>query len=162
MTALVGGVRRARLAGWRRAGIVLLAVLALDQVTKALVRDGLANGEERELLPFLSLVHVHNRGVAFGFLGGGGMPVLIVTAAALTLLVAYFARHTGRALLWLPTGLLLGGALGNLFDRVRQGYVTDFIHFPHWPSFNVADICITGGVIALVLVLDRSGASTAD
>ncbi len=148
---------RTRAAGWARAGLVVLFVLALDQATKALVRGSLAPGEENELLPFLSFVHVHNPGVAFGFLGDGGLPVLLVTAAALTLLVGYFARHTQRALLWLPTGLLLGGALGNLLDRIHQGYVTDFIHFPHWPAFNVADVCITGGVVALVLVLERNG-----
>lgn len=148
-------------AGWALAGSVVLAVIALDQVTKALVRSSIAPGGRRELLPFLSFVHVHNRGVAFGFLGGGGLPVLLVTFAALALLIGYFARHPERSLLWLPTGLLLGGALGNLLDRLRQGYVTDFVHFPHWPSFNVADMSITFGVIVLVVVLDR-GARDAD
>lgn len=151
-----------RSAGWGRAAAVMAVAIALDQVSKALVRGSIASGEERELLPFLSLVHVHNRGVAFGFLGGGGLPVLLVTAVALVLLVGYFARHTERSLLWLPTGLLLGGALGNLIDRIHQGHVTDFIHFPHWPAFNVADVCITGGVIALVVVLDRSGRAGVD
>ena len=85
--------------------------------------------------------------------------MLVVTFAALALLLAYFARHADRPLLWLPTGLLLGGALGNLIDRIHQGYVTDFIHLPHWPAFNVADMCITGGVVALVLVLELGGSS---
>jgi signal peptidase II len=153
--------QRTRPAGWALAGAVVLAVLALDQLTKALVRSSIAPGERRELLPgVLSFVHVHNRGVAFGFLGGGGLPVLLVTLAALALLVAYFARHPERRLLWLPTGLLLGGALGNLLDRLREGYVTDFVHFPHWPSFNVADMSITFGVIALVVVLDRGARSS--
>jgi signal peptidase II len=152
---------RQRAAGWWRAALVVLLVLALDQATKALVRGSIAPGRENELLPFLSFVHVHNPGVAFGFLGRGGLPVLLVTAAALTLLVGYFARHTQRPLLWLPTGLLLGGALGNLLDRLREGYVTDFIHLPHWPAFNVADLCITGGVVALVLVLEHSGRADA-
>jgi signal peptidase II len=148
--------------GWSLASAVVLAVIAADQLTKALVRSSIAPGDRRELLPgVLSFVHVHNRGVAFGFLGGGGLPVLLVTFAALALLIGYFARHPERSLLWLPTGLLLGGALGNLLDRLRQGYVTDFVHFPHWPSFNVADLCITLGVIALVVVLDR-GARHAD
>ena len=65
--------------------------------------------------------------------------------------------HSGRPLVWLPTGLLLGGALGNLIDRTHQGHVTDFIKFPHFPAFNVADIAITFGVIALVLVLEGPG-----
>jgi signal peptidase II len=148
--------------GWALAGAVVLAVLVLDQATKALVRASIAPGGRSELLPFLSFVHVHNRGVAFGFLGGGGLPVLLVTFAALALLIGYFARHPDRRLLWLPTGLLLGGALGNLLDRLRQGYVTDFVHFPHWPSFNVADMSITFGVVALVLVLDRGARDQTD
>jgi signal peptidase II len=158
MAVVAAGIASAaRPVGWVRSGGVVLLVLALDQLTKALARGSLAQGEEHELLPFLSFVHVHNRGVAFGFLSGGGLPVLLVTGAALALLLAYFARHTERALLWLPTGLLLGGALGNLLDRARQGFVTDFIHLPHWPAFNVADICITAGVVVLVLVLERRG-----
>jgi signal peptidase II len=153
---------RRRTAVWALAGVVLTIVLALDQGTKALVRESIVYGGRHELLPFLSFVHVHNRGVAFGFLGGGGAPVLLVTCAALALLLGYFARHPERPLLWLPTGLVLGGALGNLLDRLRQGYVTDFIHFPHWPSFNVADVAITGGVLMLVLVLERRGRAAAD
>jgi signal peptidase II len=158
MGAVGTAAHRTRSASWARAAVVLVLVLALDQLSKGLVRGSLADGERRELLPgVLSFVHVHNRGVAFGFLGGGGLPVLIVTFAALGLLVGYFVRHPEQPLLWLPTGLLLGGAFGNLIDRLRQGYVTDFIHFPHWPSFNVADVCITGGVLMLVLVLERGG-----
>ena len=126
------------------------------------MRGSIVPGEQRDVLPFLTFVNVHNRGVAFGFLGGGGPLVLVVTCAALALLLAYFARHAERPLLWLPTGLVLGGALGNLIDRVHQGYVTDFIHFPHWPAFNVADMCITCGVVALVLVLELGGRAAHD
>jgi signal peptidase II len=147
---------------WALAGLVVVAVLLVDQATKALVRSSIAPGEQRDALGPLSFVDVHNRGVAFGFLGGGGAIVLLVTFAALALLLAYFARHADRALLWLPTGLVLGGALGNLVDRIHQGYVTDFVHFPHWPAFNVADMCITGGVVALVLVLERGASAVAD
>jgi len=118
------------------------------------VRGALDAGERHDVIGPLSFVNVHNRGVAFGFLGDGGALVLVVTLAALALLLAYFGRHAERPLLWLPTGLVLGGALGNLVDRIHQGYVTDFIHVPHWPAFNVADMCITGGVVALVLVLE--------
>jgi signal peptidase II len=114
-------------------------------------------GERNELLPFLDIVNVHNRGVAFGFLGGGGGTlVLILALVALSALVAYFVTHRNRPLLWLPTGLLLGGALGNIIDRVHQGYVTDFIDFPRFPSFNVADIAINLGVVSLLIVLERN------
>jgi signal peptidase II len=152
----------ARGARWALAGLVVLLVAALDQGAKTLVRSSLVPGEQREVLGPLSIVDVHNHGVAFGFLGGGGLPVLLVTLAALLLLLGYFARHAERPLLWLPTGLVLGGALGNLADRVHQGYVTDFIHVPHWPAFNVADIGITCGVVALVLVLELRGGRAAD
>jgi signal peptidase II len=152
----------ARGARWALAGLVVVLVLLADQGTKALVRGSIDAGEQRDALGPLSFVNVHNRGVAFGFLGGGGAIVLVVTLAALALLLAYFGRHAERPLLWLPTGLVLGGALGNLIDRVHQGYVTDFIHVPHWPAFNVADMCITGGVVALVLVLERGGGPAAD
>lgn len=147
---------------WALAGLVVVLVLLADQGTKALVRNSIAAGEQRDVLGPLSFVDVHNRGVAFGFLGGGGAIVLVVTFAALALLLVYFARHAERPLLWLPTGLVLGGALGNLVDRIHQGYVTDFIHLPHWPAFNVADMCITGGVVALVLVLELGGSPAAD
>lgn len=146
---------------WLRVAVVVAVVLLLDQVTKAIVRADVAVGQENEVLPFLSIGHVHNSGVAFGFLGGGGAIVLVVTLAALSLLVAFFARNPTRSLMWLPTGMLLGGALGNLVDRIHQGYVTDFIQFPHWPSFNVADVAITCGVVVLVFVLERN-ASSAD
>ncbi len=153
---------QARGARWALASLVVVLVLLVDQGTKALVRSSIAAGEQRDVLGPLSFVNVHNRGVAFGFLGGGGAIVLVVTFAALALLLVYFARHAERPLLWLPTGLVLGGALGNLIDRLHQGYVTDFIHFPHWPAFNVADMCITGGVVALVLVLELGAGSVAD
>ena len=139
---------------WARTGLVLAAVLAADQVTKALVRSALAVGERREILGPLDLVRVNNDGIAFGFLGGGQAVVAIAVAAALVGLIVYFVLNAGRPLVWLPTGLLLGGALGNVFDRLRDGVVTDFLRLPHWPAFNVADMAITAGVIALVFSLD--------
>lgn len=141
-------------ANWLKVFAVMAVVLVLDQASKALVRSDVSVGEENELLPFLSIGHVHNDGVAFGFLGGGGTLLLVIVLVAVTALVVFFSRNAGRPLMWIPTGLLLGGAFGNLLDRLRQGYVTDFIQFPHFPSFNVADIAVTFGVIALVIVLE--------
>jgi signal peptidase II len=140
--------------GWARAGLVLVAVFALDQLTKALVRSDLQVGERREVLAFLDLVRVNNDGIAFGFLGGGQALVVVAVVAALGGLIVFFALHADRPWIWLPTGLLLGGALGNVFDRVRDGAVTDFLKIPHWPAFNAADMAITIGVVALVLSLD--------
>jgi len=139
---------------WARAGLMIVAVLAADQLTKAAVRSSLEVTERREVFPFLDLVRVNNDGIAFGFLGGGQALVVIAVVAALGGLVVFFALHADRPLIWLPTGLLLGGALGNVFDRVRDGAVTDFIDFPWWPAFNVADIAITFGVLTLLYVLE--------
>lgn len=159
VAAVPTSTRRGR---WAAAAAVVALVLALDQGTKALVRSSIVPGQQNDVLGPLSFVNVHNRGVAFGFLSGGGALVLVVVLAALALLLVYFARHADRPLLWAPTGLVLGGALGNLIDRIHQGYVTDFIRFPHWPAFNVADIAITCGVVALVLVLEFGGRAAAD
>jgi signal peptidase II len=140
---------------WGRAGLVLGLVLLVDQVSKRLVQSGLSRGEEDPILPGVTLVHVRNDGVAFGAFSGGKVIVVIVIALALLALVAYFATHVDRPLVWLPTGLLIGGAVGNIFDRIRDGAVTDFIKLPAWPAFNVADMAITAGVLALLYVVER-------
>jgi signal peptidase II len=143
-------------AAWARAALVVAGVVAIDQAAKALVVDSLTKGEKRDLAFGVDLVHVRNKGIAFGLFDGGGTALTVVTIAALVLLLAYFATHATRPLLWLATGLLLGGALGNLLDRARDGAVTDFIDPPLWPAFNVADIAITVGVVALLLSLEMS------
>ena len=129
-------------------------VVALDQLTKALVRGGLELGERQDLVAGVKLVNVRNSGIAFGFLSDGGALLVVGTAVVLLALVFFFVTHTGRPLLWLPTGMLLGGAIGNLIDRAREGSVTDFVKFPHFPAFNVADMAITVGVLALIYVLE--------
>jgi signal peptidase II len=138
---------------------VAAGVLALDQATKAVVRGTIPRGGREEVLPFLDLVHTRNSGVAFGALAGGGAIVAVVIAIALVGLLAYFATHVHRPLAWMPAGMLLGGALGNVIDRVRDGAVTDFVKVPYWPAFNVADASITVGVIALLVVIERDGAA---
>ena len=143
-------------AAWVRAGLVALAVVALDQLTKSIVRSSVATGEEHTFVPGVHIVHVHNEGVAFSALKGAGTLVAIIIAAAVVALVAYFATHATKPLVWLPTGMLVGGALGNIVDRVRQGYVTDFIKLPAWPAFNVADMAITFGVVILLFVVERA------
>ena len=137
-----------------RAGLVMGVVLILDQVTKRLIIDGIHVGNSRSVFLGIHLVHVRNKGVAFGFFSGGGTLVLVFTLCALALLVGYFARRPGKQLLWLPTGLLIGGAIGNLIDRIANGAVTDFIKLPAWPAFNVADTAITFGVLSLLWVLE--------
>jgi signal peptidase II len=133
---------------------VAAAVIIVDRITKHLVVKGIDEGDVHKFLPGVQLVHVRNSGVAFGFFSGGGALVLILTLAALAALVVYFVMRPARPLLWLPTGLLIGGALGNLVDRIASGSVTDFIKLPFWPAFNVADMSITFGVLALLYVLE--------
>jgi signal peptidase II len=146
--------RRVRRAAFARAALVLLVVVGLDQLTKHTVASGIAPGETHKFLPLIDLVHVRNTGVAFGFLSGGGALVLVFTLLALALLIGYLARRPERPWLWLPTGMLVGGAVGNLIDRISMGSVIDFIKLPHWPAFNVADMSITFGVLALLWVLE--------
>ena len=145
-------------AAWARAAAVVLAVVAVDQITKALVVDSIPRGDRRTVIPGVDLVHVRNRGIAFGLLDGRSVLLTALTLAALALLVAYFALHTTRPVLWLATGLLLGGALGNVIDRVRDDAVTDFIDLPLWPAFNLADAAITIGVVVLLISLEMGRA----
>jgi signal peptidase II len=140
---------------WARAGLVLAAVLAADQLTKHLVREGIRRGEEDPIFPALKLVNVRNEGVAFGIDPGSATLVIVLIALALLGLVLYFARHSARPMMWLPVGLLVGGALGNIADRVRDGAVTDFLKLPAWPAFNLADVAITVGVLSLIYVLEK-------
>jgi len=139
---------------WLRTGIVVALLVAADQVAKALVTGALERGETRELILGAKLVNTRNTGVAFGQLQGGGVIVGILIAVAVVALLAYVARNARRRWVWLPAGMLLGGALGNIVDRVREGAVIDFVKLPHWPAFNVADTAITLGVIALLLVME--------
>jgi signal peptidase II len=130
-------------------------VVAIDQGSKAIATSALAPGERSEVLPGLAFENVRNKGVAFGL--AGDVSTLLIGATIVALLgVLVFLAVRGRAgwALWLPAALLVGGALGNLADRARQGSVTDFIDLPLWPTFNLADVAIVAGVILLVLLPD--------
>jgi signal peptidase II len=141
---------------WVRAGLVLLVVVVADQLSKHAIRHSIVPGEEHSVLPGLQLVNTRNNGVAFGFLPGDHIAVTLVIGLALLALLVYFALHATRPLIWLPTGMLIGGALGNILDRLRHGSVTDFIKLPlGWPPFNLADASITLGILILFIVADR-------
>jgi len=133
----------------------MAGVLAADQIVKALVVASLERGEQRDLVAGIKLVNTRNSGVAFGQLQDGGALVAVVIALAVGALLVYFGRHAHTPLVWLPTGMLLGGALGNIVDRIREGAVVDFLKLPHWPAFNVADASITVGVVILLVVIER-------
>ncbi len=148
-------------AAWIRAGLLAGAVVAADQATKRMVESDIALDHGRGGIAFVDFVHVRNNGVAFGLLSGGGTALVVaLTLAALIAVLVWFAREPARPLAWVPTGLLVGGALGNLIDRMRQGSVTDFLKIPHWPAFNLADAAITVGVVALVLALEMRHSRT--
>ncbi len=120
------------------------------------MRDGLAGGEHRDIVgAALRVVHVENDGVAFGRLSGSPALVALVVGGALLALLVYFATHLDVPGIWLPTGMLLGGAIGNVLDRAARGAVTDYIKLPHWPAFNLADTAITLGVVVLLVVVER-------
>jgi signal peptidase II len=138
-----------------RAVALALGVVALDQATKALVRGSIARGDENAVFPGVQLVNTRNHGVAFGLFDKGGTVVAVVTAVALVALLVFFAFNRRRPYAWVPTGLLIGGAIGNLIDRTQGEGVTDFVKLPLWPAFNVADIAITFGVLSLVYVLEK-------
>ena len=154
MVARVATPPRLRTAALARAAGVAALVLGLDQLTKHLIRTGIQVGDKQKFLPFIDLVHVRNTGVAFSLFSGGGTLVLALTLVALAALIGYLIWRPERPYLWVPTGMLIGGAIGNLIDRLAHGAVTDFIKFPFWPAFNVADTSITLGVFALLWVLE--------
>jgi len=143
-----------RVAGWGRAAATLAIVLVADQATKALAVARIERGEEVNVFFAIDLTNTRNRGVAFGALQGSATVVGVLIAAALVLLLAYFAFNASRPHLWLPVGLLLGGAVGNLVDRAREGAVIDFIDPTFWPAFNLADASIVIGVLALLYVVE--------
>lgn len=130
--------------------ICAIVVLILDIVTKALVRAGLDMGESIALLPFLSITHVQNTGIAFGLFQLDILRWLLV-AIALGVAAAIFwsCAHGKLNEHFIAWGLIAGGAVGNALDRIWLGTVTDFVNLYFWPAFNVADSALTIGVILL-------------
>jgi signal peptidase II len=130
------------------------AVVAVDQMTKAWVRATVAPHEKINVFFGIDITRVKNTGVAFGALSGSGTLVFVAVLVAMVGLLTYFASHITDRGLWLPVGMVFGGALGNLADRVRIDGVTDFIDPVLWPAFNVADICIVLGVLGVLYLAE--------
>lgn len=144
--------------------LVVVVLMGLDQLTKALIDKNITLQGSREVIPgFFSLTHVRNRGAIFGFFSHSDSRILyvfltLVSVAALGLVIYYFFKTPlSKKLMKISLSLILAGALGNLIDRVFRGYVIDFLDFYvkdwHWPSFNVADSCITVGACLLIFIL---------
>jgi len=159
----VSSAKRSLAAGrsqWLILALVAGAAVLADQLTKQVVGRTLALGESVDLSGPFSIHHVQNSGIAFGLFGSRTSLVIAVTAVAVGAMLVFFAR-SGRRHPVLPValGLVLGGSIANLIDRVRLGHVTDFLDLVAWPAFNLADTFIVVGVTILfgALVLgDRS------
>lgn len=154
----MSGRSGARPRPWLWMLVVGVGVVAIDQLTKAAVVSSLVLGESRDLALGFDLTRVTNSGIAFGLLDeGGDALVLAITGVALVVVLGWFATDPARPWLWLGVGLLVGGAIGNLIDRLRVGSVTDFLNPPLWPAFNFADVAITIGVAVVVLAAFAPG-----
>jgi signal peptidase II len=140
---------------WSLAAILCGANVAADQAIKAIVEARLFPGEEVDVLGPLGLTLSHNRGVAFGLAGGAGVGLVLLTAVALAVIAVVFGRDPERRGMWIAAGLLGGGAIGNLIDRLAAGEVTDYVAIGSWPPFNLADVAITVGVVLMVLIYLR-------
>jgi signal peptidase II len=127
-----------------------------DQVTKHLVASNLRLGEGVHVVGPFTIRHVQNSGIAFGLFSNATAAVIVVTAIAIAWMLVYFARSGARhPVLPVALGLVIGGSVSNLADRVRLGFVTDFLDFRYWPAFNLADsfIVIGVGILLAALVL---------
>jgi signal peptidase II len=156
LTAIAGGSRSfaAGSGQWLALGAVALFALACDQLTKWLVTSQLGLGDAVQVFPGVALHHVQNTGIAFGFFAGATPLVILATSAVVVWMLVFFGRSGGRhPILPAALGLLVGGSVSNLADRIRLGHVVDFIEIPHWPAFNLADSVIVLGVGVLVATL---------
>lgn len=144
--------------------LLILFLLIVDQITKAIVFQKVAFLSSQSIIPgFFNLTHIHNRGAIFGFFSQSDSQLLhimlmLATLVALALVVYYFfITPPAEKLTKISLSLILTGALGNLIDRVFRGYVIDFLDLYvkkwHWPSFNVADSCVTIGAFLLVFIV---------
>ncbi len=144
--------------------IVAAIVVAIDQITKAMVIRSLGPpeaGASKVIIPrLLDLRHDENTGAAFSLFQGRSTTLLLIGVIVIGVLIYYYrALPQGQPVLRLAVGGVFGGAVGNIIDRIRLGHVTDWIHFTHYPTFNIADSCITVGMLTLaiyLLLMDRS------
>ena len=145
---------------WLALGAVALAAIAADQLTKAIVSSQLALDDSVHVIGPFSIHHVQNSGIAFGLFASATSLVILLTGIAVAWMLYFFSRSGARhPVLPVALGLVIGGSVSNLVDRVRLGHVTDFLDLKFWPAFNLADSFITVGVVILLLALmaaDRS------
>ena len=150
--------RRQTKARWLRFGLLGVIVIVLDQISKAIIRAELDPRESIEVFSWFSISRVANEGIAFGLFPGRQAAVAILTVIALSAIAIALASLVARnATVAAGAGLLVGGSLGNLIDRLAHGAVTDFIDLARWPAFNLADCAITIGAVLIVVGLMADG-----
>ena len=152
--------RRQTMARWWRFGLLALIVLVADQIAKLIIRGTLEPRERIDVFPGFHISRVTNEGIAFGLFPGRQAVVAVLTVLALCAIATALAGLVARnATVAVGAGLLVGGSLGNLIDRLIHGAVTDFIDFSRWPAFNIADCGITIGAVLIVvgLMADAEG-----
>jgi signal peptidase II len=136
---------------WVSLAAVAIAAIVADQLTKHVVASEVALDDEVKVLGPFTIHHVQNSGIAFGLFASATAAVIVLTLVAVAWMVGYFARSGARhPLLPVAVGLLIGGSVSNLTDRIRLGHVTDFLDFKYWPAFNLADSFIVVGVAVLL------------
>jgi signal peptidase II len=150
-------VSRSRSRAWRLAGALCGLVVVLDQAAKAIVEDHLVPGQQIDVLGPFGLTLSHNQGVAFGLASGSDGPLIALAVAALAVVGFILHRNPTLPGIWVAAGLISGGALGNLADRLRAGAVTDYVEIGSWPPFNLADVAITAGVILFAVIFIQAG-----
>jgi signal peptidase II len=153
----------ANLTQWLSLATVAIAAVIADQLTKAIVTNRLDLNDQVHIVGPFSIHHVTNSGIAFGLFASATSIVIVLTMLAVAWMLYFFARSGARhPVLPVALGLVIGGSVSNLIDRVRLGHVTDFLDFKYWPAFNLADTFIVVGVAALLLALvasDRAGST---
>jgi signal peptidase II len=139
---------------WVSLAAIMLAALAADQLTKRIVTGNLELNAGHHIIGPLWIHHVQNSGIAFGLFASATAGVIVLTGIAVAWMLVFFARSGSRhPVLPVALGLVIGGSLSNLLDRVRLGYVTDFLDLRYWPAFNLADSFIVIGVGILLSAL---------
>lgn len=146
--------RRRTILKWSLLVVVAAIALTVDLVTKHIAEQQLVLGETNKILPFLYLQRTSNDGVAFGLLGGKTALIIVANIVALLVVAVYVFVERRPLLAGIAGGLVVGGSLGNLVQRITgDGHVTDFLKFPHWPNFNAADVFVDVGIAVIVLGL---------
>jgi signal peptidase II len=139
---------------WALLLVCVAIALTIDLLTKRWADQSLVMGESHKVLPFLYLQRTANNGVAFGLLGGSTSVIVVANIVAMLVVGLYVAMERRAVLAGIAGGVVLGGSLGNFVQRITaDGHVTDFLKFPHWPNFNMADVFIDAGIAAIFLGL---------